>query len=175
MDGETTYPNGIIGPTTPSDAPIRFTRTVILPAAPETVFGVVSGQAHLCELVPGLQQVHMDLDRAGGVEGVGMVRSCDFGNDMWIRETVVLWQPPHAFAYSIAAPNPFGLIDHLATVTCQPVQAATRLTWQQHYHHADLNAMNVLMASLMDGLVVNLNRRFQISSHKEKSNDKANP
>jgi len=157
------------------NSPLRLTQTVSLPVSVESVFGIISGRSHLCDLVPGLQQVQMDFSGTDGVEGVGMVRCCDFGNDMWIQETVVLWQPPTIFAYRIAAPNPFGLTDHLATVTCLPEGAATRLIWRQYYHHADLNAMNILMASLMDGLLVNLNRRFQISSHKEKSNDKANP
>lgn len=145
-------------------APLQLTRTGFVSAPAETVFGIVSGQSHLCELIPGLQQVQMDFRCAGRVEGVGMVRRCDFGNDMWIRETVVLWQPPTIFAYQIAAPNPFGLTDHLAIVMCLPDQAATRLTWHQHYNHADLDAINALMASMMDSLLMNLDRCFQAYS-----------
>jgi len=142
-------------------APLRITRTITLAAPVKTVFAVVSDHAHLCELIPDLHQAHMDLSQSGGKTGVGMVRCCDFGNDMWIQETVIHWEPPFVYAYRIAAPNPFGLTDHFALVNCRLAEIGTQLTWWQHYHHADLDAMNAMMASMMDALLMNLFRRFQ--------------
>jgi len=144
-----------------SCVPVRISQSVILAAPAEAVFAVVSDHARLCELIPDLHQAHMDLSQSGGKEGVGMVRCCDFGNDMWIQETVVHWEPPFVYAYRITAPNPFGLTDHFAVVNCHPIEAGTQLTWQQHYHHADLDAMNAKTASMMDALLMNLSHRFQ--------------
>ncbi len=144
-------------------SPLRFSQSVVLSTPVETIFDLVSSHVHLCDLIPNLHSVHVEMGMSEGAAGVGMVRWCDFGNDMWIEEKIVLWDPPNAFAYQIVAPNPFGLTDHLALIHCCPTDSGSRLTWQQHYHHADLTSMDALMVSMMDGLMMNLSQRYNDS------------
>jgi hypothetical protein len=140
--------------------PLRLLRVVDLPAPAVALFGYITDHDRICDFVPGMLAVNVDNGSAVVSGGQGCVRYCDFGNDMIVAETIVLWNPPEAFGFRIASPNPFGLYDHLALITIEEVGGQSRLTWLQYYDHADLPTMNAFMAQMLDGVVGHLTGRF---------------
>lgn len=139
-------------------APLRATYTARLNASVPEVFEYVTNKAHICEFVPGLLHIEVHLPCLGG--GIGTQRVCDFGNDMVIQETIVLWQPPTRHAYRIAEPNPFGLYDHLGVVSTRPVGDDVELNWLHYYNHHDLPAIAGLLDETFGGVMENLIDRF---------------
>ncbi|MEM7126803.1 MAG: SRPBCC family protein [Chloroflexota bacterium] len=123
-------------------APLQCDYQAILDATVDAVFAAISNSECLCGFVPGLQHASV------GQSERGLVRRCDFGNDMIVEEQIILWQPPSAYAYAAIAPNPFGLREHYATVTCNPCEEGTHLRWQHFFEHDDLAAMK----SVLDGV-----------------------
>ena len=131
---------------------LRLLRVVKLRASATTLFGYLTDHGRICDFVPGMLGVTVDNGAAVVSGGQGCVRYCDFGNDMIVAEEIAIWRPPEAFAFVIASPNPFGLYNHLSSITIEEVGGESRLTWRQYYDHADLPTMNAFMAEMLDGV-----------------------
>ena len=143
-----------------TQAPLQAQFDVQLNTSPEAVFNVLADHANMCDLVPGMEKITVEATVDSEPGGVGTVRYCDFGNDMVVAEKIVLWQPPLAYGYRIAAPNPFGLWQHYSQVNCRVDGKNTRLTWQQFFEHDDLPAMMALISGSLLGVFENLIARF---------------
>lgn len=143
-----------------TQAPLQARFDVRLKASAEAVFNVVANHAKMCDIVPGMERITVRAAVDGEPSGVGTVRYCDFGNDMVIAEQIVLWQPPLAYGYKIAVPNPFGLWHHFSRVDCYPEEQHTHLTWRQFFDHDDLPAMLALISGSLLGVFENLIGRF---------------
>ena len=150
-----------------TSAPLRIAQTCYLGAEAQALFWYITDNNHICDFVPGVQKVSEATSTQGSQIGVGSVRYCDFGRDMVIKETIVLWQPPLLFGYCVDAPNPFGIFNHFAlvhceTTVCQTAQMGSRLSWSQYYDHADLTAINQAMQTMMAGMMTNLIKIFKV-------------
>ena len=142
------------------EAPLRVEQGIWLDAPVEDVFSYVTSQAHLCDFVPGLHKVEIRLPDDVTENKEHAQRICDFGNDMFIQEIIVLWEPPFRQGYHIAEPNPFGLYDHLAVMTSLPAKGGTEIQWQHHYNHADPPAIETLLTETFTGVTSNLVSHF---------------
>ncbi len=135
-------------------APLQADYQLFLAAPVASIFESVADHEHFCQLIPNLQHVYVH-DTAQGT-----IRSCDFGNDMILEERIVLWQPPNAYAYTATMPNPFGIWNHYALVTCQPHQNGTHLRWQHYFEHDDLAAILTLLNTMFSAMFTNLIAEF---------------
>lgn len=144
----------------PIIGPRQLASMVNLKATPTIVYTYVTDHDRLCDFVPDMVAVNVDNSQAISAGGQGCVRYCDFGNDIVIAEQIVIWDPPRAFGFRIASPNPFGLYHHFGLMTFASVTDGAQLTWSQFYDHADLPSMNGYMSSMMNGMAEHLLGRF---------------
>ncbi|MEM7126840.1 MAG: SRPBCC family protein [Chloroflexota bacterium] len=135
-------------------APLRADYQAILTAPADAVFAAISNSECLSTFVPEVKQAVV------GRSERGLIRRCDFGNDMIIEERIVLWQPPSTYAYSAIAPNPFGLRDHYAAVTCNPIGEGTHLRWLHYFEHDDLAAMMYVLDGMFERIFGGLLQQF---------------
>lgn len=135
-------------------APLRANYQALLMAPVATVFEAVANHEQYCQFMPNLKQATV----SRSVQG--LIRTCDFGNDMILQERIVLWQPPAAYAYAAIAPNPFGVWDHLAVVTCDSCENGTQLRWQHYFDHDDLTAMLSMLNHTFDQMFAKLFAQF---------------
>ena len=123
--------------------------------APVTsVFEAVANHERYCQFFPNLKQVGVSQSEQG------LIRSCDFGNDMILEEQIVLWQPPTVHAYAAMTPNPFGVWHHYAVVTCKPHKDGTKLRWQHYFEHDDLPTMLAMLNKMFDQAFAGLLAQF---------------
>ena len=143
-----------------TNAPLQVDYQVFLMASVASVFDMVADHEQVCRFVPNLEH--------GGIHHSeqGLLRLCDFGNDMVAQECIVRWQPPSAFEYTMLAPNPFGIREHYATVTCQPYESqamtahGTLLRWQHYFEHDDLDTMLSMLNTMFDHIFTELIKQF---------------
>jgi hypothetical protein len=136
------------------DAPRQANYALFLKAAVDPVFTCVTSHEMICDLVPGIQNVSVQETETG------TIRCCDYGNDMLLQERIVLWKPPNYFAYQALTPNPFGLWNHLALISCQANGSGTTLTWQHYFEHDDLQVMNLMIDDMFGVMWLKLIDRF---------------
>lgn len=134
--------------------PLQADYQAFLMAPVASVFEAVADHERYCQLAPNLKQVTVCQSEQG------LIRTCDFGNDMILQERIVLWQPPAMYAYAAIAPNPFGVRDHYAVVTCKPREDGTHLRWQHYFDHDDLAAMLSMLNQMFDQVFARLFARF---------------
>ena len=131
-------------------APRQAAYALYLEASVEHVFNYVTAHDIICDLIPGMQKVFVRETETG------TVRCCDFGNDMLLQEHVVLWKPPNQFGYQAITPNPFGLWEHLALISCQTDRAGMILQWWHYFEHDDLPVMR----AMLDDMFANIWQRL---------------
>ena len=132
-------------------APLQAEYEALFAAPTDAVFEAVVDHERFCQLVPSLQHVTLYHSKQG------LIRQCDFGNDMIVEQRIVQCKPPSVFAYAITTPNPLGVRQHYAIATCNPYENGTHLCCQHYFEHDDLAAMlamlNTMFGYLIDGLV----------------------
>ncbi|MBV7337437.1 SRPBCC family protein [Chloroflexi bacterium TSY] len=135
-------------------APLQADYRAFLAAPNDSVFDTITNCERLCQFVSNLKQVTVCQSAQG------LIRTCDFGNDMIVEERIVFWQPPHAYAYSVVASNPFGLRQHYAIVSSKPRENGTQLRWQHYFEHDDLTAMLSMLNRMFDQVFFGLFEEF---------------
>jgi hypothetical protein len=90
---------------------------------------------------------------------------CTFADGSRLREEIVGWHPPHAYAFHIpnefAFPEPSSFRNHLTVFTCEPDGAgATILGWRHYFESPAPELVRGLMAQVMDASIGNLIGRF---------------
>lgn len=134
--------------------PLQADYQAFLIAPVSCVFESVANYKKYCQFIPGLKQVRMYQSEQG------LIRICDFGNDMILKEQFVFWQPPIKYVYTTLMPNPFGLWHHYAVVICKPYRNGTHLSWQHYFAHDDLAAMLALLNNMFKQVIAKLLAQF---------------
>ncbi len=135
-------------------APLQADYQAFLKAPVASVFEAVAHHKGYCRLFPNLKQVSVYPSEQG------LIRACDFGNDMILKERIVFWQPPAIYAYTAVAPNPFGVWQHYAVVYCEPAEGGTQLRWQHYFDHDDLEVMLSMLNKMFDQVFAELFTQF---------------
>lgn len=145
-----------------TDAPLRVATEALINTDPEPLFRALSDPDQMCRLFPWMQHVSVESIKGSvrnrplagnGADPAGhqMIRRCHFGNGMVLEEAIVSWHPPHQLAYrGIDETHPFGMIGHVGIVLFTPDQIATRLNWQQFFHHSNPDAMCAQIGANME-------------------------
>ena len=135
-------------------APLQADYQAFLTAPVASVYDAVAAHERYSQFVPNLKRVTVTQSEQG------LIRCCDFGNDMICEERVLLCQPPSVYAYAAIAPNPFGLRAHYAIATCQLHENGTRLRWRHYFEHDDLIAMLTMLNTMFDYVFAGLFAEF---------------
>lgn len=138
-----------------TSAPLQITKTVDLPASPETVFATLADYAAMPSWFPGMSALRIDSSSARG-EGEGVVRVCSFGPAQSMTEDIVLFDAPKKLAYAIRDGNFMGLSGHFALISVEPKGDGSLLTWHQFFNHPDPEAFKVQGEAMLDGAFENL-------------------
>ncbi len=136
-------------------APLHADYQAFLAAPMASVFDAFANDERFCQLVPNLQQVTVCQSENG------LIRQCNFGNDMIVEQRIVLCQPPSVYIYSINTPNPLGVRQHYSIVACQPQENGTHLRWQHYFEHDDLVAMVAMLDAMFEHILAGLCAQFE--------------
>jgi uncharacterized protein YndB with AHSA1/START domain len=102
-----------------------FTLVREVKAPPETVFEVLTDHRHYAEITR-LRRSELEREGEPAPNGVGAIRVLTAVGPP-IREEVVVYQPPTRFSYKVLSGLP--VRDHLGTVSLEPSDGGTRVTY----------------------------------------------
>lgn len=102
-----------------------FTLEREVAAPPETVFDVLTDHRRYAELTP-LRRSELEREGEPVVDGVGAIRVLSAVGPP-IREEVVAYERPGRFSYKVLSGLP--VRDHLGTVSLEPSDGGTRVTY----------------------------------------------
>ena len=136
-------------------APLRANYQAFLMAPMASIFDAFASDERFCQLVPNLQNV----TRYESTQG--LIRRCDFGNDLIVEQRIVAYHPPSIYAYCVTVPNPLGLRRHCSIVTCQPQGRGTHLCWQHCFEHDDLVAILAMLDAMFVYMLAGLFKQFE--------------
>lgn len=145
--------NPDLDPAAHTPAPLRMEGVFHFAAAPETVFQRVYDPSFLASWFPMITGGHLDYDgsEAPGAPGVGAKRYCRTSGMGTLDETILYWNPPHGYAYTVK--NVFMPIkEHLATMEVVSDGAdGAWFRWRQYFNGArpDVVLFKPMMASMM--------------------------
>lgn len=137
-----------------TDAPLRMRGRFVFAAPASTVFDRVTDPRHLASWFPtihGGEVDHSASERPGGW-GAGSKRYCHARGMGTLDETVVVYEPPRAFAYRVRN-RMMPIRDHLAVMhLTDGAGGGTVLEWHQYFHLTGIVRRRVfptMMAMLM--------------------------
>jgi hypothetical protein len=129
---------GTLNIDTVTSAPLRVITTARLDAPLVEVFAVIADHGGLSAWLPLIEQVQVDHSNAAVEGGDGTVRSCTLQGGAILQETIIGFDPPHMYGYTIADGNAFGVQNHLGVVSlAADDRGNTILTWQQYFDHPE--------------------------------------
>ncbi|MDJ0752808.1 MAG: SRPBCC family protein [Ardenticatenaceae bacterium] len=138
-------------------APLQLEKTAELNWPAACVFDLLADHKKWPRLFPWLTGIQVDNTHALIADGLGARRICHFGNGMVLEEVIVSWDPDRSYAYAgIDDSHPFGMTDHVAVVTCEPVGQQTYLSWVHYFHHPNPPAMREQLKETMNAVMESL-------------------
>lgn len=102
-----------------------FTLVRQVDAPPEVVFDVLTDHRRYAEMTP-LRKSELEREGEAEVDGVGAIRVLKAVGPA-IREEVVAYERPGRFSYTVLSGMP--VRDHLGTVSLEPSDGGTRVTY----------------------------------------------
>lgn len=142
-------------------APLRLTGTFLFAAPREIVFEKIGDPKILASWFPTIYGGNLDHGQSCniGAWGEGSKRLCYTRGMGTIDETVLHWDPPHAYAYT-AKNAMMPIKDHVAAMTLtERGPQATELRWDQHFNFKGLvmrHMFPAMMTALMNRALANL-------------------
>ncbi len=142
-------------------APLRLTGTFQFAAPRDVVFEKVGDPNILASWFPTITGGKLDHGQScnSGVWGEGSKRLCYTRGMGTIDETVLHWDPPHAYAYT-AKNAMMPIKDHVAAMTLtERGPQATELCWDQYFNFEGLvmrHMFPAMMTALMNRGLANL-------------------
>ena len=130
----------------------------MLKRSPKEIFRAVSDSKELAMMLPGIHTVEVDNSKAEVPGGKGCVRVCTFEQGMALTEDIRYWDPGTAYAYSVRAPNPVGVENHVAVFhVADDGHGGTLLTWNHYFDHMAVEqavpAVNAMMTEILGKLI----------------------
>ena len=159
----------LFNPLNYTDAPQQIRKTRVVDARIEDVWDVVADHQGMTQWMPMISHVDLKTPDAEGGWGEGCERNCKFGPDL-LEETVVHWDPPSGYAYSIA--DMHLVRDHVAHISLERVgEGKTQVTWTQYFRPNGFAAKawfakTVMMPWVMNKALGNLEARVGAASAK---------
>lgn len=118
-------------------APLRLELKASFRVPPQVLFKIVSDHHAVASWVPLMQAVSMEHRQGGhdGECGVGSVRHCTLRGMGALDETIVWWNPPHGYAFRVAAKS------KMMMPTADHVSDHADRTWRRWRQCTDLAAL----------------------------------
>ena len=144
-----------------TDAPLRITGTIEFAAPRNGVFEKVGDPKILASWFPTIYGGKLDHAQSCNIGdwGEGSKRLCYTHGMGTIDETVLLWEPPRAYAYT-AKNAMMPIRDHVAAMTLMEIgPTETALRWDQYFNFKGLVMRHVfpsMMTALMNRGLANL-------------------
>jgi hypothetical protein len=140
-----------------TSAPLHLITTARLNAPLAQVFAVIADHGGLSAWIPLIEQVQVDHRNATVEDGDGTIRSCTLQGGAVLKETIVGFDPPHMYGYTIADGNAFGVQNHLGVVSLATDAAGTTiLTWRQYFDHPEADTFAQQVSVMLDAGVQGL-------------------
>jgi hypothetical protein len=120
-------------------APLRLELKASFRVPPQELFKIVSDQHAVASWVPLMKAVSME-HRQGDHDGecsVGSVRHCTLRGMGALDETIVWWNPPHGYAFRVAAKSKMMMptADHVSVMLIAPgADGGSALTWRHYFN-----------------------------------------
>jgi uncharacterized protein YndB with AHSA1/START domain len=144
-----------------TSAPLRVIKTTRLNAPLAEVFAIIADHGGLSAWFPLIEQVQVDHHNAAVEGGDGTIRSCTLQGGAVLHETIMGYDPPHMYGYSIADGNAFGVQNHLGVVSLAADDAGnTILTWHQYFDHPEADTVAQQVSGMLDAGIEGLIARF---------------
>lgn len=109
---------------------IHIERSLIMDAAPDTVWGVLSRYMHINEFSPQITSV--DALTAGDI-GPGSRRRNHFANGTSLIEEVILWNPGKGYTVRLSDMAAMPLHEASSEIRITPTGGRSRVTWTFDY------------------------------------------